>query len=350
MSSRLPPLTRHFHPVLLSKDLKRKPVQVFINSEAIVVFRDQNNQVGALVDRCPHRHTPLSLGKVVAEGLQCPYHGWCFDTEGQATIRAQPKIKCRAASYRAVERLGCIWVADRDTPLSALPEFIEPAENGTDGWEGYKHVGNVSALFHSPLEMVLDSFNDAEHIHIVHKVIGWAELEIDKIQWHRENLDNGSFLRAIGPQRKMPAPLNLLERILLPGNDTSSLEFGFRFSPVHWTFHTKWGTKGGEEPVFSVRGAGIIVPERENQTRVYNLVFFKCHSPKLKPLTPLLGKLSFRVSKQEIERDRVLLNKIGPVGVKIAGMRLGALDGQLVHNRKLLQKIYFGQQAVEEIA
>jgi hypothetical protein len=140
----------------------------------------------------------------------------------------------------------------------------------------------------------------------------------------------------------------LLGRILLPRNDTSSLELGFRYSPVHWTFHTKWGTNGGEEPLLSVRGAGIIVPERENQTRVYNLVFVKVHSPKLKPLTPLLGKLSFRVSKQEIERDRVLLNKIGPVGVKTAGMRLGALDGQLVHNRKLLQKIYFGQQTVEE--
>lgn len=45
------------------------------------------------VHRCPHRNVPLSLGEVVADGtLQCPYHGWKFDTMERAnTSRLSPR-------------------------------------------------------------------------------------------------------------------------------------------------------------------------------------------------------------------------------------------------------------------
>jgi phenylpropionate dioxygenase-like ring-hydroxylating dioxygenase large terminal subunit len=38
----------------------------------------------ALVDACPHRLAPLSQGRVDPDSgcVQCPYHGWSFDTDG----------------------------------------------------------------------------------------------------------------------------------------------------------------------------------------------------------------------------------------------------------------------------
>ncbi len=47
----------------------------------MVIFRDQNGDVGAVEDRCCHRGAPLHLGKVMEKGLQCGYHGLTPETE-----------------------------------------------------------------------------------------------------------------------------------------------------------------------------------------------------------------------------------------------------------------------------
>ena len=46
--------------------------------EPVVLFRDEANQPRALLDRCPHRFAPLSMGKLCNGGqaVQC---GYCFN-------------------------------------------------------------------------------------------------------------------------------------------------------------------------------------------------------------------------------------------------------------------------------
>lgn len=46
------------------------------DGENIAIFRSASNQVFALVDRCPHRHGPLSQGVVHGDTVTCPLHGW----------------------------------------------------------------------------------------------------------------------------------------------------------------------------------------------------------------------------------------------------------------------------------
>lgn len=45
----------------------------------------------ALIDACPHRLAPLSQGRVDPSTgcLECPYHGWAFDTNGKLTVLPQ---------------------------------------------------------------------------------------------------------------------------------------------------------------------------------------------------------------------------------------------------------------------
>ena len=50
--------------------------------EPIVLFRTPDGAVRALEDRCPHRHAPLSFGRVEGERLRCMYHGLTFSPEG----------------------------------------------------------------------------------------------------------------------------------------------------------------------------------------------------------------------------------------------------------------------------
>jgi nitrite reductase (NADH) small subunit len=43
---------------------------------AVAVFRTEDDQVFALLDRCPHKGGPLSQGIVFGEHVACPLHNW----------------------------------------------------------------------------------------------------------------------------------------------------------------------------------------------------------------------------------------------------------------------------------
>ena len=43
---------------------------------AVAIFRNAEDKVFALLDRCPHRGGPLSQGIVFGESVACPLHNW----------------------------------------------------------------------------------------------------------------------------------------------------------------------------------------------------------------------------------------------------------------------------------
>ena len=42
----------------------------------VAVFRNSEDKVFALLDRCPHKGGPLSQGIVFGESVACPLHNW----------------------------------------------------------------------------------------------------------------------------------------------------------------------------------------------------------------------------------------------------------------------------------
>jgi len=51
----------------------------------IAVFRTADDEVFALLNRCPHKGGPLSEGIVYGRTVACPLHNWCLDlSTGQA--------------------------------------------------------------------------------------------------------------------------------------------------------------------------------------------------------------------------------------------------------------------------
>jgi nitrite reductase (NADH) small subunit len=58
--------------------------------EEIAVFRTGDDQVFALVNRCPHKGGPLSQGIVHSHSVVCPLHNW---TIALATGEAQGEDK-----------------------------------------------------------------------------------------------------------------------------------------------------------------------------------------------------------------------------------------------------------------
>jgi phthalate 4,5-dioxygenase len=118
-----------------------QPVRVKLLGEDLVVFRDSEERIGLVGNRCPHRGAPLMFGRNEAAGLRCIYHGWKFDVNGSVletpTEREGSRVKERACvkSYPCAERNGIVWAylgPHRENP-PALPNIewnLVPRENG----------------------------------------------------------------------------------------------------------------------------------------------------------------------------------------------------------------------------
>jgi nitrite reductase (NADH) small subunit len=51
----------------------------------VAIFRNDQNEVFALLDRCPHKGGPLSQGIVFGKHVACPLHNWAIAlSDGQA--------------------------------------------------------------------------------------------------------------------------------------------------------------------------------------------------------------------------------------------------------------------------
>ena len=82
----------------------------------IAVFRTAEDEVFALVDRCPHRGGPLSAGIVHDRAVACPLHGWVIrldSGEAEAPDRGcVPRIAVRLAE-------GRIWLSASEIETAA---------------------------------------------------------------------------------------------------------------------------------------------------------------------------------------------------------------------------------------
>ena len=160
----------------------RKPIRVIVNGRRIVVFRASARAsagaggFAALEDRCAHRNAPLSLGRVCAGRLVCPYHGWEYDRDGRVTrvpalspaespnsINSESPSPITVERFHTLEQDGFVWVAGGDCPpANAPPRF---AGMGEPGWTCF----TMQTRFRATVEACLENFLDCPHAAFVHR-------------------------------------------------------------------------------------------------------------------------------------------------------------------------------------
>ncbi|TFV86737.1 nitrite reductase small subunit NirD [Oxalobacteraceae bacterium OM1] len=52
----------------------------------VAVFRNGEDKVFALLDRCPHKGGPLSQGIVFGERVACPLHNWNIELQSGCAV------------------------------------------------------------------------------------------------------------------------------------------------------------------------------------------------------------------------------------------------------------------------
>jgi nitrite reductase (NADH) small subunit len=84
---------------------------------AVAVFRNDQDQVFALLDRCPHKGGPLSQGIVMGNSVACPLHNWTIGLDN-GCARA-PDEGCTPAFACKVEA-GAVFLDANELATKAL--------------------------------------------------------------------------------------------------------------------------------------------------------------------------------------------------------------------------------------
>ncbi|HET6349606.1 MAG TPA: aromatic ring-hydroxylating dioxygenase subunit alpha [Candidatus Krumholzibacteria bacterium] len=150
----------HWYPVCRTRDLRARPLSVTLFSMPLVVFRTAAGAPAALLDRCPHRNVPLSLGTVHGERLRCVYHGWEFDGGGQCCavpglvgdVRGHER---GVEAFAAREAQGFVWVYARANTTPSVDPFTFP-HVGQPGYTSAADVLEVRGSLHATAENALD--------------------------------------------------------------------------------------------------------------------------------------------------------------------------------------------------
>ena len=159
-------------PVGSVDDLQGGPHVVVLLGEELVVWQAPDGTFEAWVDRCPHRGTKLSLGKVVNGRLECAYHGWQFDAGGQCRVIPAlpdfvPSTSQHACTFSVKQAYGLLWVQmDRTArPDHELPRFDAEADARLRKVNGGPYTVSASA------PRIVENFLDLSHFAFVHE--GW---------------------------------------------------------------------------------------------------------------------------------------------------------------------------------
>jgi nitrite reductase (NADH) small subunit len=73
----------------------------------IAVFRNAEDEVFALADKCPHKGGPLSQGIVHGRKVTCPLHNWNIQLEDGHAVA--PDVGCAQRFETKVEN-GVVWL------------------------------------------------------------------------------------------------------------------------------------------------------------------------------------------------------------------------------------------------
>ena len=73
----------------------------------IAVFRNADDEVFALLDKCPHKGGPLSQGIVHGRKVTCPLHSWNIGLEDGNAVA--PDVGC-ARSFAVKVEAGAVFL------------------------------------------------------------------------------------------------------------------------------------------------------------------------------------------------------------------------------------------------
>lgn len=167
-------LINFWYPMATSEEVSGDPVRVDALGQRFALFRDGDGKAHCLADVCAHRGGSLGRGKLRGDCIECPYHGWRYDGDGQCrhipTLAEGQQVPARARvdSYPVQERYGVLFAFLGDLAEEERPGILEIPQWQQEGWSVTHLVYDWNASF----ERVIENGLDATHTEFVHPSAG----------------------------------------------------------------------------------------------------------------------------------------------------------------------------------
>jgi phenylpropionate dioxygenase-like ring-hydroxylating dioxygenase large terminal subunit len=274
-----------------SRELGHRPLATMLFGMPIVLFRDATGRAGALLDRCPHRNVPLSLGRVAEDGrLTCAYHGWRFDVEGACTLipsltnGSEAKAR-RAHMFPTVEQQGFVWVYSTpsqgvEVPRTAPHRF---AYLDAKGYCTVTQVVDVEGTLYSTLENALD----VPHTAFLHRGLFRSESRGIAITAKVHRAGDRVTAEYVGE----PRPAGIMARVLSPSGGIVTHFDRFLLPSIAQVEYSI----GPENHVLV---DSVMTPLTDFRTRIYAVVSFRTRLPHVL-VQPFVKPLAMRVFRQD---------------------------------------------------
>lgn len=168
----------------------------------VLVVRDRQGEVHALLNACTHRGAAVASGCGTAARFTCPYHGWTFAQDGAllgvasaADFGEIDKAKLAMKRFPVCERAGLIWAIldpasrrDPATMLCGIDDLV--AGFGLASWTMIE-----TRTLHGPnWKLAFDAHLEFYHVPVLHRDTFGPERS------------NRAFYFAQGPHQRVIAP------------------------------------------------------------------------------------------------------------------------------------------------
>jgi phenylpropionate dioxygenase-like ring-hydroxylating dioxygenase large terminal subunit len=324
---------KFWHPVLRSKELGEKPVKVQVCNQEIVLFRTRDGQIGALFDRCPHRHMPLSSGCVHGNHIVCPYHGYRFDIGGQGERPGMPGKNIQVADFDVKEASNVIWIKHKHSD-QPLPDLNFP---------GYYPLGVLDYRIKAPFQILLDNMTELEHTTTVHKFFGFDIENIRDVETSVETLEDRIRIFYSGPYRKLPMFLKWTMGIR--SSDLFIQHAETRFQPVHTAYELSWSDPmpNGHSRRLKLKFVIFYNPTTVDESSMFAFAYWNRPASLIPGFNGLVQWVLGKVIDFELRSDKAVMEKLPPGSTVLAGNALSRFDTPLIETRKRIDKFYYGQ-------
>lgn len=127
----------------------------------IIILKTSTQKISAFEDSCPHRGYPLSAGSYRNGQVICPYHGWCFNDEGNCSkvpgLDNTPRFKLNTINLKIES--GLVWLNNSEE--KTLPAIYKR--------KTLKHSIMKSVLIDAPPFLLIENTLDPMHTPYIHK-------------------------------------------------------------------------------------------------------------------------------------------------------------------------------------
>jgi phenylpropionate dioxygenase-like ring-hydroxylating dioxygenase large terminal subunit len=330
-------IANQWYAILESEEVRKgKPIGVTRMGEKMVAWRDTRGAVTIMSDKCPHRGVQLSTGVLKGDCIQCPFHGFEFDTSGACTRvpangrDAEPPKAIKVRTYPTREAHGFIylWWGEPRQSYPELPFFESIGEDMV--------YGSLRDHWATHYSRAIENQLDSVHVPFIH---------YNTIGRGNKTLVNGPLCRA---EVRYPGD-NLLDIWVFNEMDNgqeprkaSQIPEPNRRPSLQFRFPNVWHNWISDD----IRAMIAFAPIDDENTLMYVRFYHKMRTPIIKNIVNFFGSQS----NKYIERQdrRVVITQQPKRSDLNIGEKLIPGDGPIITYRKIRRALI--EQAEREKA